>query len=345
MNGAMLLEALKELEREKGISVDESIEILSKALMSAYKKYSESERNVEILINRQSGEIEVYQLLEVVDKVENLNLQISLEDALKIKSGVNVGDVIKKKINIKSLGRYAIQTAKQVLIQKVREIEKERQFEKYNELVGKIVTAEVLKVTSEWLDIRIGKLETHLPAKEWIPSEIFEQSELIKVYVVHVEKGKKGPKIIVSRAVPEFVEKLLALEVPEIEEGFVEIVRIAREPGVRTKVAVQSKDVRVDPIGACIGPDGARIASILRELKGEKLDIIKWSQDPKELIANALMPATVLEVDILSESEKSARVLVSPTQLSLAIGKGGQNARLAVKLTGWKIDIKPVMNA
>ncbi len=344
MNGAMLLEALKELEREKGISVDESIEILSKALMSAYKKYSESERNVEILINRQSGEIEVYQLLEVVDEVENPNLQISLQDALKIKSGVNVGDVIKKKINIKSLGRYAIQTAKQVLIQKVREIEKERQFEKYNELVGKIVTAEVLKVTPEWLDIRIGKLETHLPAKEWIPGETFEQSELIKVYVVDVEKGKKGPKIIVSRTVPEFVEKLLALEVPEIEEDFVEIVRIAREPGVRTKVAVQSKDVRVDPIGACIGPDGARIASILRELKGEKLDIIKWSEDPKELIANALMPATVLDVEVLNESEKSARVLVSPTQLSLAIGKGGQNARLAAKLTGWKIDIKPVMN-
>ncbi len=345
MNGAMLLEALKELEREKGISVDESIEILSKALMSAYKKYSESERNVEILINRQSGEIEVYQLLEVVDKVENPNLQISLEDALKIKSGVNVGDVIKKKINIKSLGRYAIQTAKQVLIQRVREIEKERQFEKYTELIGKIVTAEVLKVTPEWLDIRIGKIETHLPAKEWIPDETFEQSELIKVYVINVEKGKKGPKIIVSRAVPEFVEKLLALEVPEIEDGVVEIVRIAREPGVRTKVAVQSKDVRVDPIGACIGPDGTRIASILKELKVEKLDIIKWSDDPKELITNALMPATVLEVDILNEAEKSARVLVSPTQLSLAIGKGGQNARLAAKLTGWKIDIKPVMNA
>ncbi|WP_372590114.1 transcription termination factor NusA [Fervidobacterium pennivorans subsp. carthaginiensis] len=344
MNSPMLLEALRELEKEKGISIDESISILEKAIMSAYKNKT-GERNVEIVINRLSGEIEAYQLLEVVEKVENENLQISLEEALKIKPDAVVGDIIKKKMNIKKLGRFAVQVAKQVLIQKIREIEKEKQYERYSELVGRVVVAEVLKVTPEWLDIRIGKLETHLPKKEWIPGEEFEQSDLIKVYVREVKKDKKGPKIIVSRTDPEFVVGLLKLEVPEIEQGIVEIVKVVREPGVRTKVAVASKDPKVDPVGACIGHEGSRIAAVLREVKMEKIDIIKWSDDPKELIANALLPASVIDVEILDYESKASRVLVAPNQLSLAIGKAGQNARLAAKLTGWKIDIKPVMNA
>ncbi|ODN30933.1 transcription termination factor NusA [Fervidobacterium thailandense] len=344
MNSAMLLEALRELEREKGISIDESIEILEKALMSAYKNRT-GERNIEIVINKHSGEIELYQLLEVVDKVENENLQISLDEALKIKPDATIGDIVKRKVNVKKLGRFAVQVAKQVLIQRIREIEKEKQYEKYADLVGRVVTAEVLRVTPEFLDIRIGKLETHLPKKEWIPGEQFEQSDLIKVYVREVKKDKKGPKIIVSRTDPEFVTGLLKLEVPEIEDGIVEIVKIVREPGVRSKVAVISKDPKVDPVGACIGPEGTRIASVLRELKVEKIDIIKWSNDPKELIANALLPAKVIEVEILDPEMKASRVLVSPNELSLAIGKAGQNARLAAKLTGWKIDIKPIMNA
>jgi len=344
MNSPMLLEALRELEKEKGISVDESISILEKAIMSAYKNKT-GERNVEIVINRLSGEIEAYQLLEVVEKVENENLQIALEEALKIKPDAVVGDIIKKKMNIKKLGRFAVQVAKQVLIQKIREIEKEKQYERYSELVGRVVVAEVLKVTPEWLDIRIGKLETHLPKKEWIPGEEFEQSDLIKVYVREVKKDKKGPKIIVSRTDPEFVVGLLKLEVPEIEQGIVEIVKVVREPGVRTKVAVTSNDPKVDPVGACIGHEGSRIAAVLREVKMEKIDIIKWSDDPKELIANALLPASVIDVEILDYESKASRVLVAPNQLSLAIGKAGQNARLAAKLTGWKIDIKPVMNA
>ncbi|WP_448374745.1 transcription termination factor NusA [Fervidobacterium sp.] len=343
MNSPMLLEALRELEREKGISVDESISILEKAIMSAYKNKT-GERNVEIVINRLSGEIEAYQLLEVVDKVENENLQISLDDALKIKSDAVIGDIVKKKMNIKKLGRFAVQVAKQVLIQKIREIEKEKQYERYSDLVQRVVVAEILKVTPEWLDIRIGKLETHLPQKEWIPGETFEQSDFIKVYVREVKKDKKGPKIIVSRTDPEFVVGLLKLEVPEIEQGIVEIVKVVREPGVRTKIAVLSKDPKIDPVGACIGHEGARIAAVLRELKNEKIDVIKWSQDPKELIANALLPASVVEVEILDYESKASRVLVSPSQLSLAIGKAGQNARLAAKLTGWKIDIKPLMN-
>ncbi|NLH37038.1 MAG: transcription termination factor NusA [Thermotogaceae bacterium] len=344
MNSPMLLEALRELEREKGISVEESIDILEKALMSAYKNKT-GERNVEIVINKLSGEIEAYQVLEVVDNVENESLQISLEDALKIKPDANIGDIIKKKMNIKKLGRFAVQVAKQVLIQKIREIEKEKQYERYSDLVKRVVTAEVLRVTPEFLDIRIGKLETHLPNKEWIPGETFEQSDLIKVYVRDVKRDKKGPKIIVSRIDPEFVLGLLELEVPEIENGIIEVVKVVREPGIRTKMAVVSHDPKIDPVGSCIGHEGSRIASVLKELRGEKLDVIKWSDDPKELIANALLPASVVDVEILDYEARASRVLVSPNQLSLAIGKAGQNARLAAKLTGWKIDIKPVMNA
>ncbi|HOM73964.1 MAG TPA: transcription termination factor NusA [Fervidobacterium sp.] len=344
MNSPMLLEALRELEREKGITVDESIDILEKALMSAYKNKT-GERNVEIVINKLSGEIEAYQMLEVVDKVENEHLQISLDDALKIKPDAVIGDIVKKKMNIKKLGRFAVQVAKQVLIQKIREIEKEKQYERYSDLVRRVVTAEVLRVTPEFLDIRIGKLETHLPNKEWIPGETFEQSDLIKVYVRDVKRDKKGPKIIVSRTDPEFVVGLLELEVPEIENGIIEIVKVVREPGVRTKMAVISHDAKVDPVGSCIGHEGSRIISVLKELKFEKLDVIRWSDDPKELIANALLPASVVDVEILDYEAKASRVLVSPNQLSLAIGKAGQNARLAAKLTGWKIDIKPVMNA
>jgi N utilization substance protein A len=338
------LRALEQLEEEKGIKVEEIIPAIEKALVSAYRKDHGGEKNVEIVINRQTGEIEIYQLLEVVDKVEDDKKQISLEEALKIKPDTFVGDFIKKRLNIKKFGRIAAQTAKQVLVQKIREIEKEKQYEKYSELIGKISTAEVIRVTPDWADIRIGKLETRLPKKEWIPGEEIESSSLIKVYIKDVKKDKKGPRIMVSRICEEFVKGLLELEVPEIENGVVEIVKIVREPGIRTKVAVKSNNPKVDPVGACIGEEGVRIAAILKELKGEKLDIIKWSEDPKEFIAAALQPANVIEVEILDFENKASRVIVPPNQLSLAIGKVGQNARLAAKLTGWKIDIKPIMN-
>ncbi|MBZ4650143.1 transcription termination factor NusA [Thermosipho sp. (in: thermotogales)] len=338
------LQALEQLEEEKGVKVDEIIPVIEKALISAYKKDFGGEKNVEIIINRQTGEIEAYQLLEVVENVEKPNLQISLEEALKINSSAKIGDIVKKRLNIKKFGRIAAQTAKQVLIQKIREIEKEKQFEKYSELAGKITTAEVVRVTKDWADIRIGKLETRLPKKEWIPGEEIQPASLIKVYVKDVKKDKKGPKILVTRINEEFIKGLLELEVPEIESKVVEVVKIVREPGIRTKVAVKSNNPKVDPVGACIGEEGIRIAAILKELNGEKIDIIKWSDDPKELIASALQPANVIEVEILDYENKASRVIVSPNQLSLAIGKGGQNARLAAKLTGWKIDIKPIMN-
>lgn len=339
-----LLEALDQLEEEKGISKEEVIPILEKALVSAYRKNFGNSKNVEVVIDRNTGNIRVYQLLEVVEEVEDPATQISLEEAKKIDPLAEVGSIVKKELNVKNFGRIAAQTAKQVLIQRIRELEKEKQFEKYSELKGTVTTAEVIRVTSEWADIRIGKLETRLPKKEWIPGEEIKAGDLVKVYIIDVVKTTKGPKILVSRRVPEFVIGLMKLEIPEVENGIVEIKAIAREPGVRTKVAVSSNDPNVDPIGACIGEGGSRIAAILKELKGEKLDVLKWSDDPKQLIANALAPATVIEVEILDKENKAARVLVPPTQLSLAIGKGGQNARLAAKLTGWKIDIKPIMN-
>ncbi|WP_448522594.1 transcription termination factor NusA [Pseudothermotoga sp.] len=340
-----LLEALEQLEEEKGISKDEIIEILEKALVSAYKKNFGTSKNVEVKIDRMTGDIQLYQVFDVVENVTDELTQISLQDARKVDPLADIGKKIYKKISVKEFGRIAAQTAKQVLIQRIRELEKERQYEHYSELAGSVTTCEVIRVTADWADIRVGKIETRLMKRDWIPGETVKPGDLIKVYVVDVLKDKKGPKIMVSRSVPEFVVGLLKLEVPEVENGFVQVKAIAREPGVRTKIGVVSTNPQVDPVGACIGEAGSRISSILRELKGEKVDVFKWTEDPKQLIANALAPASVVSVEILDAERKAARVLVPPTQLSLAIGRGGQNARLAVKVTGWKIDIKPVMNA
>ena len=339
-----LLEALDQLEEEKGISKEEVFQILEKALMSAYRKNFGSSRNVEVKIDRNTGSIKLYQILEVVENVENPALQISLEEAKKIDPEAQIGSIVKRELNARKFGRIAAQTAKQVLIQKIRELEKEKQYEQYSELKGSVTTAEIIRVTADWADIRIGKLETRLPKREWIPGEELSAGSLIKVYILDVKKTTKGPKILVSRTVPDFIIGLMKLEIPEIENGVVEVKAIAREPGIRTKVAVSSINPQVDPVGACIGEGGNRIAAILKEIKGEKLDVLRWSEDPKQFIANALAPASVIEVEVLDAERKVARVLVPPTQLSLAIGKGGQNARLAAKLTGWKIDIKPIMN-
>jgi len=340
-----LLEAIEQLEEEKGISKDELIEILEKALLSAYKKNFGRSKNVEIIINRMTGEVEIYQLLEVVDEVEDENTQIDLEEAQKIDVKAEIGDVVKRKLNAKKFGRIAAQTAKQVLIQKIREIEKENLFKQYSNMIGTVTTAEVIRTTELGADIRIGKLETFFPKSDWIPGEEIHPGDFIKVYITDVRKKGKGPLIIVSRKAPELLIGLLRLEVPEIDEGVVEVIKVAREAGIRSKVAVKSNNPLVDPIGACIGENGNRISNIIRELRGEKVDVVKWTEDPKDFIAYSLSPAKVIDVQIIDPEKRSARIYVSPTQLSLAIGKGGQNARLAAKLTGWKIDIKPVMKS
>lgn len=247
-------------------------------------------------------------------------------------------------MNVKNFGRIAAQTAKQVLIQRIRELEKEKQFEKYSELKGTVTTAEVIRVTGEWADIRIGKLETRLPKKEWIPDEEIEAGDLVKVYIIDVVKTTKGPKILVSRRVPEFVIGLMKLEIPEVENGIVEIKAIAREPGVRTKVAVSSNDPNVDPIGACIGEGGSRIAAILKEPGGREARCSEVVGRSQAAHSERSRTGYRHRSGNTRQREQSSRVIVPPTQLSLAIGKGGQNARLAAKLTGWKIDIKPIMN-
>ncbi len=344
-----LLEALDQIEQEKGIPREEILTILEKALLNAYKKHIGAPKgadvsNIVVEIDRNTGNINIYHVLEVVEEVEDESKQISLEEAKKIDPRAELGSEIRKPVNPKKFGRIAAQTAKQVLIQQIRELEKEKQYEQYSELEGTVTTSEVIRVTKDWVDIRIGKLESRLPKREWIPGEQINPGDMIKVYIMEVRKTSKGPKIFVSRRVPEFVIGLLKLEVPEVENGVVEVKAIAREAGIRTKIAVKSNNIQVDPVGACIGENGIRINAITRELKGEKVDVFPWSEDPKRLIANALAPASVVDVEILDPDNRVARVLVPPNQLSLAIGKGGQNARLAVKLTGWKIDIKPVLN-
>jgi len=338
-----LLEALDQLQDEKNIEKEEVLDILEKALQSAYKKNFASESDVDVRIDRLTGDIEVFERLAVVQSVENPSVEVTLEEALKIDSTVEVGSIIEKKLNIKKFKRIAAQTARQVLIQKIREKEKENLFEKYVDMKGTATTSEILRVTGEWIDLRIGKLETRIPTKELIPGEQPRLNSLMKVFVVDVTRSARGPRLLVTRRTPEFVIELLKLQVPEIAGGDVTVKAIAREEGVRSKVAVFSQNTKVDPVGACIGESGTRIAEVLREIKPEKVDILRWSEDPAELVGNSIAPASALDVKIANPENREAVVYVSPTQLSLAIGKGGQNARLAAKLTGWKIDIKPIM--
>jgi N utilization substance protein A len=333
-----LLEALDALERDKGISRDSLVDIIAKSIKSAYKK-NYGAKNVEIEIDKNLTKLNVYQLWKVVETVENPKEEISLEEAKKINPKIEIGEMVRKKINLKKdFRRVAAQTAKQVILQNLKELEKKNLFDKYVALKNRISTAEIIKVSDEYIDIRIGKLETKLPMKETIPGETFKSGELVKVYIKNIQNTSKGPKIMVSRTVPELITELLSSIVPEIEEGIIKIVKIVREPGIRTKVAVVSSMPGVDPVGACIGEKGSRISELLKELKNEKVDIIEYSEDPKIFIKHALAPAEVKNI-ILNEDEKTAFVYVPENQLSLAVGKGGQTARLAAKITGWKIDI------
>jgi len=333
-----LLEALDALERDKGISRDSLVDIIAKSIKSAYKK-NYGAKNVEIEIDKNLTKLNVYQLWKVVEKVENPKEEISLEEAKKINPKIEIGEMVRKKINLKKdFRRVAAQTAKQVILQNLKELEKKNLFDKYVALKNRISTAEIIKVSDEYIDIRIGKLETKLPKKETIPRETFKSGELVKVYIKNIQNTSKGPKIMVSRTAPELVTELLSSIVPEIEEGIIKIVKIVREPGIRSKVAVVSAMPGVDPVGACIGEKGSRISELLKELKNEKVDIIQYSEDPKIFIKHALAPAEVKNI-ILNEDERTAFVYVPENQLSLAVGKGGQTARLAAKITGWKIDI------
>ena len=335
--------ALKEIVKDKGISEDLLFTTIEDALVAAYKKnYAgprSSAQNVKVTIDRETGEIHVYSQKVVVEEVFDNVTEIGLEEAQEIKPTYDLDDVVDFEVTPKNFGRVAAQLAKGVVTQRIREAERSIIYGEYKEKEYDIITGTVLREDKGNVFVNIGKLETAIGPNEQIPREKYKFNEKIKLYVVEVKNTSKGAQIIVSRTHPGLVKRLFELEVPEIYEGVVEIKSISREAGSRSKIAVVSHDENVDPMGACVGPKGARVQNIVNELKGEKIDIIKWSKNPEEFIENSLSPAKVLSVTV-DEDKKSAKVIVDDSQLSLAIGKEGQNVRLAAKLTNWKIDIK-----
>jgi N utilization substance protein A len=336
---AEFLEALEELEKDKGISKDTLLEAIEAALISAYKKNFGSSQNVEVEIDRETGDVKVYAVKTVSEEVNDSLLQISIEDAKNIDPNYEIGDIVKTEVTPKNFGRIAAQTAKQVVVQRIREAERDIIYQEFYNRESEIVTGLVQRVSKNNVLINLGRAEGILPPSEQMPGEEYKQGDRVKTYILEVKKTTKGPQIFLSRTHPGLVKRLFELEVPEIHDGIVDIYSIAREAGSRTKIAVYSNDDNVDPVGACVGQKGARVRAIVEELNGEKIDIITWDKDPDKFIANSLSPAKVLKVAV-NEEERSASVIVPDYQLSLAIGKEGQNARLAAKLTGWKIDIK-----
>lgn len=335
--------ALKEIVKDKGISEDLLFTTIEDALVAAYKKNyagpTSSAQNVKVTIDRESGEIHVYSQKIVVEEVFDNVTEIGLEEAQEIKPTYDLDDVVDFEVTPKNFGRVAAQLAKGVVTQRIREAERSIIYNEYKEKEYDIITGTVLREDKGNVFVNIGKLETAIGPNEQIPREKYKFNEKIKLYVVEVKNTSKGAQIIVSRTHPGLVKRLFELEVPEIFEGIVEIKNIAREAGSRTKIAVYSNDENVDAMGACVGAKGSRVQNIVNELKNEKIDIIKWSKVSEEFIANSLSPAKVIDVEV-DEENKSAKVVVDDNQLSLAIGKEGQNVRLAAKLTGWKIDIK-----
>lgn len=339
-----LILAMEELEKEKGINKDYLLESIETALVTAYKRNFDSAiENVKVTMDKETGEIHVYAektVVESPEEIEDTRLQILLDDARKIDSKLQVGDIASIEIVPKNFGRIAAGTAKQVIIQKIREASRNFLFDEFNERKGEIVSGIIQKADGGVVVLDLGKLEGVMPVKEQIPTEHYKVNDKIRAYVLDVERGVKGaPQVIVSRAHSDFVRKLFELEIPEIYEGVIEIKSVSRDAGNRSKVAVYSPNENIDPVGSCVGQKGIRIQNIINELNGEKIDVIEWSEDPAIFISAALLPAQVMAVDI-KEEEKFAQVIVQDDQLSLAIGKSGQNARLAARLTNWKIDIK-----
>ena len=336
-----LFEALETLEKEKGISTDYMLERVEAALISAYKRDRNGLANVRVDINKEKQDIRMFEQKTIVEEVEDEELEITLADAMKINRKYALGDICEIELKPKNFRRLSAQTAKQVIIQGIREAERSMMIKEYESKKEEIITAVVDKVDPENEDVLVdtGTSKVYLKKQEQIPGERFSVGDHVKVFVTEVMKETlRGPLVSLSRTAPGLVKRLFELEIPEIQDGTVVIMSITREAGSRTKMAVMSRDPNVDPIGACIGNRGMRIQSIVSELRGEKIDIVKYSEDPAEYITAALSPATVREVVI--DSEKSCRVVVDADQLSLAIGKEGQNARLAARLTGFKIDIK-----
>ncbi len=339
MDRVEFINALNQIEKEKGIDKEVIFEAIETSLVSACKKNFGTSQNIKVVINRETGDVACYAQKEVVEEVEDDMLQISLEDARNINPYFIIGDIIDIEVTPKNFGRISAQTAKQVVVQKFREAEREILYNQYITKEKDIMTGIVQRRERKNVIVQLGKIDAILTPNEQIPTEEYNFMDRIKVYVLEVKQSTKGPQIYVSRTHPELVKRLFEQEVPEVYDGTVEIKSIAREAGSRTKIAVYTKDKNVDALGACVGQNGYRVNVIVNELQGEKIDVINWSEDPKEFIAAALSPSKVLAVAI-NEQDQSAKIVVPDHQLSLAIGKEGQNARLSAKLTGWRIDIK-----
>lgn len=336
-----LMSAMDELEKEKGIKKDSLMESIEQALLVAYKRnFNSADDNIKIEISKIDGQMHVYQLKTVVEEVKDDKKEISKEDANKIDNNFKEGDVVQFEIIPKDFGRIAAQTARQIITQKIREESRNVIFNEFKEKEGEIVTGLVQKADRGSVILDLGKIEGIMPKREQIPTETYHVNDKIKACIISVAEGKKGStQITLSRASTKFVKRLFEIEIPEIDEGLIEIKSISRDAGSRSKVAVSSPNPNIDPVGSCVGQKGIRIQNIINELNGEKIDVIEWNEDPSTYISSALLPASVLAVDA-REDENFAQVIVPDDQLSLAIGKGGQNAKLAAKLTNWKIDIK-----
>ena len=339
MSNNELLEALNILEQEKNISKDTLLEAIENSLVTACKNHFGSSDNVKVSIDPETCEFHVFQEKTVVETVEDPVEQISLVNAKMINSKYEIGDVVNIEVQSKEFGRIATQNAKNVILQKIREEERKVLYDQYYSMEKDVVSGVVQRYVGRNVSINLGRVDAILTENEQVKGEVFQPTERIKVYILEVKATSKGPKVLVSRTHPELVKRLFESEVAEVREGIVEIKAIAREAGSRTKIAVWSNDPDVDPVGACVGMNGARVNAIVGELRGEKIDIITWNENPAMMIENALSPAKVISV-IADAEEKSAKVVVPDYQLSLAIGKEGQNARLAARLTGFKIDIK-----
>ncbi len=330
---------LDQVSKEKNIPREILIEAIESAMVTASKKKLGAAREIEASYDEESGLIELFEFVEVVEEVENSYYQISLHEALEIDPDAEVGDSLGLKLETDDFGRIAAQTAKQVIMQKIREAERESIYEEYHEKVGEIVSGSVQRVERGNLIVNLGSTEAILPRSETIPRENFRQGERIRAYLLKVEITVKGPKIVLSRTHPGFLIRLFEVEVPEIFEGIIKVMGATREPGIRSKIAVSTSDHDVDPVGACVGVRGSRVQNVVQELKGEKIDIIRWNPDPVRYVCNAISPAEINKI-ILDEDRHMMEIVVLDEQLSLAIGRRGLNVRLAAKLTGWKLDVK-----
>jgi len=330
---------LEEVRRDKDIDKQILIKTLEAALLKAAKNRYEGSADIEARFNPELGEVELFQFMTVVKEVKNPKNEISLEESKKLDPDAQIGDSLGMKLDTADFGRIAAQTAKQVIIQSIREAERENIYQNYKDRKGELINGIVQRFDRGDIIINIGKAEAILPTQEQVPKEHYRQRDRIKAYILDIKKTTKDPQIVLSRTYTGFITELFKTEVPEISEGIVTIKSVAREPGIRTKISVESSDHDVDPVGACVGSKGSRVQNIVQELKGEKIDIIPWSDDPAKFVCNALAPAEITEV-IIDKEFKSMEIIVRDDQTSLAIGKRGQNVRLAVKLTGWKIDIK-----